>query len=398
MFIEIKQYCMSEIFWKRAVLSVVLITFVSFIQAVERDSLSQQKNFKFSILGGPGYTPDYGLLLGGSCLFTFSTDVSDTSLKRSVLPVAFAYMTNGGGSLVVRPQLFFNHDRFRIFGQLSVNSTLDNYYGVGYETNSSTERGEETTQYRSVGFKLNPVFLFRYSDSDLFLGASLDAGQRSMSHPSEGVMNDPDFIEQGGDADGLNITNIGVGTNISYDTRDIPANAYSGMFVEFSATYYPKLLGSTMEYGVYKLDYRQFSELKVLGERKVLAWMLNGRFTTGSVPITELSLVGSPFDLRGYYLGHYRDKNSFMSLVEYRHMFNAGDETTFKRLLSKCGFVTWAGVGSVSHKVIDPEHLLPNYGVGFRIEVQPRMNFRLDIGRDPTNKQNLVYFNMTEAF
>lgn len=41
---------------------------------------------------------------------------------------------------------------------------------------------------------------------------------------------------------------------------------------------------------------------------------------------------------------------------------------------------------------------LPNFGAGIRIEVQPRMNVRLDFGRNLVNKQNLFYFNMTEAF
>ena len=44
------------------------------------------------------------------------------------------------------------------------------------------------------------------------------------------------------------------------------------------------------------------------------------------------------------------------------------------------------------------EGVLPNFGVGLRIEVQPRMNVRLDFGRNTVNKQNLFYFNMTEAF
>jgi hypothetical protein len=379
---------------------ILILFFCTFAYAkgADRDSLKQKKNLRFSILGGPGYTPDYGFLIGGSALFTFSSDVADTTLKRSVLPIAFAYMTNGGGTLIVRPQLFFNKDRFRIFGQMSFNSTLDNYYGVGYDTNSSTERGEDITQFRSLGYQINPVFLFRYKETDLFMGASIDVGQRNMDDPSEGVRNDPDFIRQGGDEDGLSFTNIGAGANINYDTRDIPANAYSGMFIELSATYYSELFGSSMDYGVYTFDYRQFKQLKRLGERRVLAWMINGRFTSGDVPITELSLVGSAFDLRGYHMGHYRDRNALMALAEYRHMFNAGDETTFKRLLSKCGFVTWAGVGSVSDGLVDTENLLPNFGAGLRIELQPRMNFRIDIGRDPINNQNLVYFNMTEAF
>ena len=383
---------------KKSLLLILSIFVLISVYGADQDTVKQKKNVRFNILGGPGYTPDFGFLIGGSALFTFSTDVADTTLKRSVLPIAFAYMTNGGGSMIVRPQLFFNKDRFRIFGQMLFQNTLDNYYGVGYETNSNTERGEDITQFRNFGYQINPVFLFRYKNTDLFLGASLDIRQRDMQDPSEGVQNDPDYIAQGGNENGLNFTNIGVGTNINFDTRDVPANAYTGLFVEVSATYYSTAYGSSLDYGVYEIDYRQFKQLKKLGERRVLAWRVNGRFTSGDVPITELSVVGSPFDLRGYHMGHYRDKNALMTIAEYRHMFNAGDETKFRRLLSKCGFATWAGVGSVSDGFVDTENLLPNFGAGIRIELQPRMNFRIDIGRDPINNQNLVYFNMTEAF
>ena len=96
----------------------------------------QRKNLRFSILGGPGYTPDFGFLLGGSALFTFSTNKEDSTLKRSVMPIAFAYMTAGGGSMIIRPQLFMKHDRIRLFGIVSMNSTIDNYYGNGFERNS----------------------------------------------------------------------------------------------------------------------------------------------------------------------------------------------------------------------------------------------------------------------
>ncbi|WP_430810442.1 MULTISPECIES: BamA/TamA family outer membrane protein [unclassified Carboxylicivirga] len=383
---------------KKNVLFIIAVTICALGHAANRDSIRQSRNLRFSILGGPGYTPDYGLLIGGSGLFTFSTNPADSTLKRSVLPIAFAYMTNGGGSMTCRPQLFFNEDRFRIFGQMYFFNTLNHYYGVGYDTNTATERDEETTQYRGVDFQLNPVFLFRYRDTDLFLGAALDVGHNNMKDPSFGVAGDPDYIAQGGDADGLRMTKVGVGFKFSYDTRDVPANAYSGLFVEASANYYAKAFGSSYSYGVYMLDYRQFKSLKKLGERRLLAWMVNGRFTSGDVPITELSMVGSPFDLRGYYKGHYRDRNAVMAVAEYRHMLNLGEETRFRRLLSKFGFVAWGGVGSVSKSFIDTQNLLPNFGAGLRIELQPRMNFRLDIGHDPVNNQNLFYFNMTEAF
>ena len=379
-------------------ISIILLTcFASFAIAQKKDS-TQQKNLRFSILGGPGYTPDYGFLIGGSALFTFSTNPADTTLKRSVLPIAFAYMTAGGGSVIVRPQLFYNNDRFRIFGQISMSNTIDNYYGVGFDTNSDKVRGKDSTEYRNLGFRFNPQFLFRYKESNLFWGPSIDIAHRNMKEPSIGVQNDPDYIAQGGDATGLKIFNVGIGANISYDTRDVPANAYSGMLMELNATFYSTAFGSTTNFNVYNFQYRQFKELKFIGERKVLAWMVNGRFTTGDVPLTDLSTIGSAYDLRGYYMGQYRDKNAIFTLGEYRHMLNLGDETKMRRILSKLGFTAWAGVGSIDPDFKDWSGVMPNFGAGLRIELQPRMNFRVDIGRDPLNNQTLLYFNMTEAF
>ena len=69
-----------------------------------------------------------------------------------------------------------------------------------------------------------------------------------------------------------------------------------------------------------------------------------------------------------------------------------------KKVINRLGFVAWGGCGFMGPTPGKIEGVLPNAGLGLRIEVQPRMNVRLDLGRDFTNKQNLFYFNMTEAF
>ncbi len=374
----------------------ILISSFSFSQ--KSDTLNKQKNLKFSMLGGPGYTPDYGFLIGGSALFTFSTNQYDTLLNRSVLPIAFAYMTEGGGSMIIGPQLFFNQNRFRVFGQVSLNNTIDNYYGVGYQKNANIERHKDSTQYRNIGFRFNPLLLFKYKNTDLFLGGSVDIAHKGIQEPSAGMQKDTDYLADGGDSTGLKYLNIGVGANISYDTRDIPANAYDGMLVEFGVTTYAQAFGSTTDFTVYNLQYKQFKSLKFIGKRKVLAWMVKGRFTSGDVPITDLSMIGSAYDLRGYYMGQYRDKNAVSAMAEYRHMFNAGSDTKIKEILSRFGFAAWAGMGTIDPDFKDWSGVLPNFGAGLRIELQPRMNFRIDFGHDPLNNQTLLYFNMTEAF
>jgi len=383
---------------KLLALSVLLLLSLNIFSQSSNDSINKPNNLKFSILGGPGYTPDYGFVIGGSMLFTFSTNTADTSLKRSVIPIAFGYMFSGGGSTVIRPQLFFNGDKFRIFGKISANNTLENYYGVGYAKNTTYERGVDSTQYRSIGYKINPKFLFRYSTTQLFLGASIDVGHRIIKYPSEGMQNDKDYLSEGGDSIGLKYFVSGLGLNITYDTRDIPANAYSGMLLEISTIFYSKAFGSSNDYITYEFDYRQYKNLNFIGKRKTLAWQLNTRFTSGDVPITELSTIGSPFDLRGYYMGQYRDKNAITTLVEYRNMFNTPQITTFQKIVNKMGFVVWVGIGSTDPDFKDWEGVMPNFGAGLRVEVQPRMNFRFDVGHDPLSGKTLMYFNMTEAF
>ena len=382
-------------------ITILVILFIGLFlnaNAAKKDSTKVRKNLEYSLLGGPGYTPDYGFVIGGSALFTFSTKPSDSTLKRSVLPVAFGYMFNGGGSAFIRPQLFFNKDKLRIFGVISFNNTLENYFGVGYGINSSKSRVKDSTQYRSIGYDINPIFLFRFKETPLYIGTSLSINSSSMNEVSDGVLHDKDYIAQGGNESGLTYMSIGLGLNLTYDTRDVPSNAYSGLLLEASSTFYTKEMGSTNAYTIYTLTYKQFKKLKFMGKRRVLAWMLDGRFSAGDIPLTQLSMLGSAFDLRGYYMGQFRDKNSVTALMEYRHMFNMGDETWMRRMTSKMGFVVWGGFGTINPDKYIRSNVLPNFGLGFRIEVQPRMNFRVDIGRDPVNQQTLLYFNVTEAF
>ena len=93
------------------------------VPALTKKELRKQKvarrNLHYNILGGPSYTPDFGAVLGGSALMTFRMNPSDTTQLRSVVPMAIAFMFNGGINLFSKPQLFFKGDRFRIFGKFS---------------------------------------------------------------------------------------------------------------------------------------------------------------------------------------------------------------------------------------------------------------------------------------
>ena len=354
------------------------------------------RNFHYNILGGPSYSPDFGLLVGGSALMTFSLNPQDTTLKRSVVPIALAFMFNGGINIFSKPQLFFKHDRFRLFGKFSYKNTVENYYDIGYTTNRGYIRSDSTSQYRYSGVQINPWFLFRLGESDFFAGPQIDINYDHFTKPAKGLVENQSYQEAGGTAHGYKNFNSGLGFLLTYDSRDVPANAYKGIYLDFRGMMYHKIFGSEHNFYRLELDYRQYKEV---GKRKVIAWTAQTKNVFGdNIPLTQYSLTGTPFDLRGYYQGQYRDKSSHIVMAEYRQMLNTDQETWLKRIINHLGFVVWGGCGFMGPTPTKIEGVLPNYGVGLRIEVQPRMNVRLDLGKNTVNNQTLFYFNMTEAF
>ncbi|MDE6347229.1 MAG: outer membrane protein assembly factor, partial [Bacteroides sp.] len=347
------------------------------------------------ILGGPSYSPDFGAVLGGSALLTFRMNPGDTTQMRSVVPMAIAFMFNGGINLFSKPQLFFKGDRFRIFGKFSFKNTEENFYGIGYHTNRDYIRSDSTSKYSYSGVQVNPWFLFRLGNSNIFAGPQIDINYEHLTKPGKFLVDEPSYKQAGGTAHGYNNFNSGLGFLLTYDSRDVPANAYRGMYLDFRGMMYAKFIGSDQTFYRLEVDYRQY---KSLGKRKVLAWTAQTKNVFGDVPLTQYTLTGTPFDLRGYYMGQYRDKSSHVVMAEYRQMFNTDRSNWMKRMLHHLGFVAWTGCGFMGPTPGKIEGVLPNYGVGLRIEVQPRMNVRLDLGKNTVNKQTLFYFNMTEAF
>lgn len=355
----------------------------------------KKRNFHYNILGGPSYTPDYGVLIGGSALMTFRINPSDTTQLRSVMPFSIALMFKGGLNIMLRPQMFFKNDKFRIFGQFSYKNTMDNFYGIGYSTNKDYERSKENSEYRYSGVQVNPWFMFRLGNSNFFAGPQIDLNLDKILDPAPGMVSNQSYIDAGGTADGYKNFSSGLGFLLTYDTRDVPANAYKGIYFDVKGSFYNKILGSDNNFYQVNLDYRQY---KSVGNRKVIAWTAQTKNVFGDVPLNKYALSGTPFDLRGYYMGQYRDKSSHVVLAEYRQMFNTDKGNFIKKMISHLGFVAWGGCGFMGPNPVHIEGVLPNFGAGIRIEIQPRMNVRFDFGRNMVNKQNLFYFNMTEAF
>jgi hypothetical protein len=84
------------------------------------------------------------------------------------------------------------------------------------------------------------------------------------------------------------------------------------------------------------------------------------------------------------------------TMGEYRHMFNRRTPNKKGSLESRWGFATWLGLGAVAPDIASIPALLPNAGIGLRLETEKRSNIRVDMGVGANS--TAFYVTFYEAF
>ena len=353
-------------------------------QKAKKERKIEEGRWMITPLAGPAYTPELKLTFAGGIMTSFLTDRKDTTLQRSSMPIMVGISTTGAYFFGTKLTSFWLQDKLRIYGDFNFKDMPDNYWGVGYDDARNTEKSDTTTAYVRTWWQIYPRFLWQFK-KHLFVGLVVDYNFTKGSEASTGVLEDPEYNEFNDRP-----LNAGLGVVFQYDSRDIPVNAWKGWFLELSATWYRDWLGSDNEYEILVADVRKYWTLNQKNGR-TFAVQGKGRFGRNDVPYGEMSQLGTPFDLRGYTWGRYRNNTMLYFLAEYRHMFykKSGE-------MSKHGFTGWIGGGTIGDDVSELEKYLPNFGVGYRLEVQPRMNLRIDFGFGTESFG--FYFNFNEAF
>jgi len=342
-----------------------------------------QGKLLFSPLAGPAYTPELGFTLAGGFMLSYKMNPKDSLIQRSSSPIMFGASSTGAIFFSTIASTYWLKDKLRIYADIWFKDMPDHYWGAGYENGYTKPKSDSTTAYTRLWWWFNPRILWQVKPH-YFLGLNVDYNYTGVSDPSDGVSQDPDFIKYGPEN-----LNSGLGLILRFDSRDVPVNAWKGAYLDLRSTFYTTAFGGDNNYQVYQLDFRKYFQVSRRG--KTIAVQAKSRIGVGDMPYGEMSQLGTPFDLRGYTWGRYRDKSMIFFLGEYRHMFEkqSGD-------LSKHGVVIWMGTGSVAPDPSMFENWLPNFGFGYRFEVQPRMNLRVDIGMG--RETSGFYFNFNEAF
>ena len=331
------------------------------------------KGINWSVLPGPFYTPELKLGLGMAVAGIYRVDPSDSTTQNSSLSFTGFVSSSGALGIGLNNYTFFTDDRWRLFVDGSIAKVPTSFWGSGYDT---AQGGEQSYTNNAVG--LHPVLLREVTDS-LYIGAGWDFS--SMQANVENAHPGDVFSTWHADASPLS---SGASVAVNYDSRDVVTRPEHGQFFKVEYTVYDPALGSDTHFTAAELQYDYYH---LLNEKTVLAFDLWGRFTRGDVPWDKLSMAGDDRRLRGYYQGRYRDKDVVSGQVEYR-----------RKLSWRHGYVLWLGAGALGNDAGDLSHhpLLPTAGVGYRFEVKPAMNIRLDLGFGRESAG--FYFQVAEAF
>jgi outer membrane protein assembly factor BamA len=350
---------------------------------VPGETTGEKKNFRAFPFAAPAYTPELGPTLIAVMMLSFKTNAEDSLIQRSSTPVNIGASLRGSYFLNTIISTYWLQDKLRVFGEIRFRNMPDHYWGVGYDNAAGREGRDESTAYTRQYWRLHPRILWQFR-KNFFLGLGIDYHRTKVIDPNPLMLDDPGYIEFGP----VNF-NSGLGLIARYDSRDVPVNPWKGSLIDLQHMHYSDRLGGDNTFSVTTLDAKHFQEIFRPGSTLAMEFKL--QHTMGNVPYTNLCMLGSPYDLRGYFLGHYRDRSMVFAIAEYRHQFLKKDGS-----LSRHGMVGWVGTGSIAGRFGDFTNWLPNAGFGYRFEVQSRMNVRAELG---FGKQSTgFYFSFNEAF
>ncbi|QYJ90491.1 BamA/TamA family outer membrane protein [Shewanella halotolerans] len=340
----------------------------------------ESKTIDMSYLPTAYYTPEKKFGVGLLMVGLYKTDGAAPEEQPSSLVLnSFVSMNNSYG-VEVENMTFFNGGKQRLLLGLDLHNEASVYYGRGIADGNIDSNHHEFDEQL---YSFTPRWMTQVADN-YFVGVGADFTYASADKftrvegdiplPSDGIL--PSNFSSG-----LVVTSI-------YDSRDYRLNATKGWLFQLDAGLYQNSeYDSFAKYDLELANYIDLSTTSLLSQMPgLIAWQVQGHFTSGDVPWNMLPDLGGSSAMRGYIKGRYRDKQMMMGQVEYR-----------LPIFQRYGMVFWGGVGSVADKVSDlNDELLTSYGTGFRFKIKDNINLRLDVGVGE-NETNF-YLNVNEVF
>lgn len=378
--------------------TIVFATMPLFTQEASTTASGQISRTGWRILPVPSYSPETSLaLIVGGLYYYPQPDGGDSTSRLNQIFGGMQYTLRSQFVVSALPELYFNHENIRLFGQFEVARYPDFFYGVGNNLPESNREAFTIFRAAAIGslwFSLNGKGI----RNGLNAGIRFDFDyQNIIQRQADGLLAREGLDSIAGRNGGLL---AGLGLTFNYDSRDLTAAARTGEFAEMRVLPYSRFLGSTFEGWRGTLDLRKywtFNAPTVESEGLVhtVAVQFYADVMTGNIPFFRMGLLGSNISgaalARGYFGGRFRDKVVGLVQVEYRFP-----------IWWRFGGVVFAGTGNVasSPAAFDMATLKHSVGAGLRFALVPeeRINLRVDLGYGFATQTFFPYISFTEAF
>ena len=321
------------------------------------------------------YSPETKLAFGGGGILNFRAGRNKEQTRASTVWAFGTYTLAKQFQVVVKPEIYFERNRFFLSGNLRYERTPQKFFGVGNDTPSTAEESY-TPRIMTVQVGVKKKFL-----GHLFAGVQFDFEQMTMEK-----------VEPGGILSSGSLTGSrggllsGFGVSLDWDTRDGVLYPRKGVSFQLTADTYGAMTGSDFTFASLKLDCREYF---LVAPNQVLALQLYIRSTSGEVPFYKLALLGGETLMRGYYKGRFRDKDILTVQAEYRVM-----------VTKRIGVVGFAGLADVFPNLseFDLKTIKYSVGTGVRYMINKREGTTLRMDMAWGKASFGLYLTAQEAF
>ncbi len=357
----------------RLILTFVLLFAGLALPAQEADTTETREGGSFFGVPIIFLTPETSLGFGGGAIYAFRFPGEPAESRPSQFQLGGAYTLERQLLSYLPFQLFFEEEKWNLYGELGYYQYTYFYYGNDLENYDG-----ELYDVKFPRLRFNALYL---ADKQLYVGLRYWMDNFSISN-----------VEEGGLLDSLAITGrngglvSSLGPVASFDQRDNIFYPTKGWFVEAAVLFNGEKAGSPFRYTKLTIDARKYLQNNW---GHVLALNLYSEANFGDPPFNQLALIGGNKRMRGYYEGRFRGKHGLIAQAEYRFP-----------LIWRIGGALFGAYGGVAgqYSRFSLDDFRYTLGAGLRVLLlkKERVHIRVDYGFGKNTSG--LYITIGEAF
>ncbi len=325
------------------------------------------------------YSPETRLAYGANLQLLFRAK-KDTVSPLSTVGISGYHTLNKQYTINPYWNLYLKEDKWRVAGAFLFRKYPFTFFGIGADTEYD-DRERFTPQL--ILFRQKAM---RRVANNFFVGLQYRLEYALDIEPKAGGILAADTIRG---STGYRAS--GIGLALVYDSRDNVFFPYEGFYLGVSNHNYQNWLGSEYNFSQFRFDGRAYWNTF---RSHVWAFQVWVDVHASKPPFDMLAKMGGAFQMRGHFIGRFRERQQVVIQTEYR----------FKIWWRFIG-TAFAGAGTVGNTFGDFNWKDMKYsaGVGLRYTLDPkeRINVRLDYGFNFLGGDGPIggwYLQISEAF